>query len=291
MSQHSRINFARLFAVLRAMFDETTPIYDDFHEWRWENYQDLREGRRTNLPLKTWWPKYTDGDFRFELCLGALLVPQVDWDAVRICIENLRNSASSEGLHFSPSSLLEIPEDRFKECIRSSRFLNQKAARIRKLCQLLHREGMDSFFDQQNLGRVLTRAKCGFGPETRDCVLLYAANRPVFVADRYSRMLLGKLGSPVDDYRACQRIYQEGIRRDFDEEDLARILGGYTPEELAYCLPNSPSHPSVPVVLLYQQFHAGIDELGISGRWDELAEHYADRSGVIRQRELDPSGC
>ncbi len=34
----------------------------------------------------------------------------------------------------------------------------------------------------------------GIGPETADCILLYALGRPVFVVDAYTRRLLARLG-------------------------------------------------------------------------------------------------
>ena len=119
----------------------------------------------------------------------------------------------------------------------------------------------------------------GFGSETRDSVLLYAASFPVFVADSYARGLLSVLGVPGKiKYDACQGIFEEGITREFPRRELAMIAREYTPAELAHALPHSPRGVDVPRVLLYQQFHAGIDELGISGRWDAFGEELRRRT-------------
>ncbi len=95
---------------------------------------------------------------------------------------------------------------------------------------------------------------------------------------------------------SCQAIFQEGIARDFSEGELDWIMIEYTPEELRYALPGYPTEmtmvknlegentegrgkrhddvhlESINRVLLNQQFHAGIVELGRSKRWKESGE-------------------
>jgi endonuclease-3 related protein len=221
-------------------------------------------------------PKYTTGDFRLELCLGALLVQQVSWPQVRVCLENLRDCLTHHGAAFDVPGLLSLLQEpeQFARLIKASRFPHQKRESIRTLCTILQATGgVERFFRQApeaDLGAQLQRLKSGFGPETRDCVLLYAANVPVFIADTYARTLLTKLQLTArgNHYAACQRLWQQGIRRDFAVPHLDAIVQDYTPEELQYALCNTPPPEAVLWVLLWQQFHAGIVELGISGRWD-----------------------
>ena len=270
----ARPDFFLVYSVLRQMFDRPTPDYADFDVWRREQYELLLQGRIRNLPLKTWWPKYGLGDFRLELCLGALLVPQVPWPTVRVCLENIIGFLDEGNLGFDVNGLLSIPQASLEELVKPARF-RKKAEWILRFCRFVkeHSGTLPRFFeghDPATLGTLLSSLKAGFGSETRDAVLLYAANAPVFVADAYAREVLRVLGvSQGDDYAAAQRIFEEGLRRDFDAALLQEVVEDYGPVELDYALCNSPNG-DVPRVLLYQQFHAGIDELGISKRWEEF---------------------
>ena len=277
-SMRHHIDFKRVFLLLKEWFDLPTPSYHDFESWRRQTYRDLDAGRIANPPLKIWWPIYTEGDSQLEQCVGALLVQQVSWSYVRICIENISSFLKQEGKVFDLEGLLSIPGDELENLIRPSRFFEQKAERLIQFCQFVKDDaGTITRFFQSNAPPVivqkLTNLKAGFGNETRDCVLLYNASCPVFVADEYARKLLRHLGfSQSISYITCQKIFQEGIQRDFGESDLQLILNNYTPEERRYVLRTAPPHKDAAFVLLYQQFHAGIDELGISGRWEEFAE-------------------
>lgn len=274
---HAKVNFRQIFLLLKQWFDDPTPRDQDFDTWRQHTYEEVRQGTRRNLPLKIWWPKYTTGDFRLELCLGALLVQQVSWPQVRVCLENLHDFLAHHGAAFDVPSLLSLAPEQFASLIKTSRFPHQKREHIRTLCTFLQATGgVEGFFrqaPQDEIGGQLQRLHSGCGPETRDCVLLYAANVPVFIADRYARKLLTTLHITARDaeYAACQRLWGEGIHRDFTTQHLEALVHDYTPEELRYALCNTPPPEAVPWVLLYQQFHAGIVELGISGRWDDFS--------------------
>ena len=73
-----------------------------------------------------------------------------------------------------------------------------------------------------------------------------------------------------ESYGECQKRFDDGIKKDFSPEDLESIKARYTPEELKYSLCNSPVTETIPFVLLYQIFHAGIVELGISKRYADF---------------------
>lgn len=270
-----KVNFRNIFSLLKERFDEPTPEYEDFDCWRFQTYYQLKSGKRNNLPLKTWWPRYTKADFRLELVIGALLIPQVRWHAVMKCIVNTEMFLKNEGKTFSLEGLLSIPQEKLEEIIKPCRYKTEKSRRLLTFCRFVKENygSIDSFFRNRGikeLGSQLSDLKIGFGNETRDCVLLYAANLPVFIADAYARKLLKALNlTRGDNYDECQAIWEEGIHRDFKYDHLDSIVKEYTFEELKYALCNSPEK-NIPLVLLYQQFHAGIVELGISGKWEEF---------------------
>jgi endonuclease III-like uncharacterized protein len=191
-----------------------------------------------------------------------------------VCLENIIGFLDERNRAFDVEGVLSIPQAALEVLVKPARF-RKKAEWILRFCQFVkERSGtIDRFFEHHGpatLGMLLSGLKAGFGSETRDAVLLYAANIPVFVADAYAREVLRVLGIwHGDDYDAARSIFEEGIRRDFSGPLLQRVVEEYRPEELDYALCNSPNG-DVPYVLLFQQFHAGIDELGISKRWEEF---------------------
>ncbi len=53
----------------------------------------------------------------------------------------------------------------------------------------------------------------GVGPETADSILLYAAEKPVFVIDAYTRRTVGRIGiAPSEDtYDAYQQLFMSNL--------------------------------------------------------------------------------
>lgn len=261
-----------MFDLLREWFDDSTPGAMDQEKAAYGKTTDPNDRQSRRISLKTWWPKYTQGDFRFELCIGMLLVHRVAWPQVKLCIQNLDRSLKAGGASFEARALLEIPVADFEAQINASRFPKQKARRIRRFCQfVVESQSLDFIFRRQDLGRQLSDLKTGFGQESRDTVLLYAANQPVFIADAYARKVLQVLGLlQKDDYDLCQNIFQEAIQIDFDAQSIDRIASEYDTDALRYVLCNSTLKKDISLMLLYQQFHAGIVELGKSKRWEEF---------------------
>ena len=335
----SPVNFRDIFFLLREWFDTPTPRYDDFDRYRFQLYDEYSFGypppsppgtrpvaspeseltpntfsptpnSRQRLPLKIWWPHLTSGDYRFELCIGALLVHQTSWRQVEKAIRGIEGYLTHRGEKFTATGAAGIPLSDLEELVRSTGFFRQKARRLQGFSQHVvdHSGTIDEFMTwgrSDNLLSIRSSAQrstrgvggerfgshlrglgMGFGNETRDSVLLYAANIPVFIADAYARKLLGVLGvegldgkEGIDahDYNSCQRIFGEGIRRDFSRDDLQEIISDFTPEERDHALVNSPPEEDVPLILLYQVYHAAIDELGISKRWDAFREELQSR--------------
>ncbi len=272
MTTDAPVNFREMFLLLREWFDGDIQNTTDRFEGVGAQDRKLMDWPVEKVSLKTWWPQYTEGDFRFELCVGILLVHRVAWPQVRTCIKNLDAYVRARGMPFAAEALLTIPVEDFEALVNASRFPKQKTWRIRKFCDFVIKSGgLERVFLAEDLGQQLTDMKCGFGKESRDTVLLYAANRPVFIADAYARKLLQVVGlQQNDDYGVCQNIFQQGIRRDFDHQTIDLIGSEYRPEELQFVLCNSPQPKDIPLMLLYQQYHAGIVELGKSKRWEEF---------------------
>lgn len=136
-----------------------------------------------------WWP----ADSRLEMMLGAILTQNTAWTNVEKAIENLR---ANEALNLDV--LDTVPVEQLAEWIRPSGYFNQKADRIKGvvtiLCQRFDRSLDNLFaFDTPTLRKELLSWK-GIGPETADSILLYAAERPVFVVDAYTKRIMSRHG-------------------------------------------------------------------------------------------------
>jgi endonuclease-3 related protein len=134
-----------------------------------------------------WWPARS----RFEVAAGAVLTQHTAWAGVERAIANLRAARALE-----PRRLLALPPARLGRLIRPAGTYRVKTRRLRALVAFL----VGRFGGRlERLGRAplpalrrdLLRVP-GIGPETADSILLYAAGRPVFVADAYARRVLSR---------------------------------------------------------------------------------------------------
>jgi endonuclease-3 related protein len=153
-----------------------------------------------------WWP----GDSEFEIIVGAILTQSAAWSNVERALANLAAAGA-----LSPEGLAVLSEGELADLIRPSGYYNAKARKLKAFVRLLdERAGRD-------LGRLLALPAAelrtlllgthGIGPETADSILLYAAGRPVFVIDAYTRRTFSRLGlSPeIDSYASWQRQFSE----------------------------------------------------------------------------------
>ncbi len=138
---------------------------------------------------QNWWP----GESPFEVMIGAVLVQNTAWKNVSLAIENLRNADL-----LVPTSLYRAPIPELEELIRPAGYFRMKTRRLRNLLDYLfveHDGSLERMFatDLETL-RTDLLAINGIGPETADSILLYAANKPVFVVDTYTNRVLKRHG-------------------------------------------------------------------------------------------------
>ena len=151
--------------------------------------QQLYEQLYTEYGPQGWWP----GKTRSEMIIGAILTQNTAWTNVEKAIAALhRNKA----LDFE--ALNNIPAEKLAEWIRPAGYFNQKAGYLKAFAQMLCDEfggTLNRLFrlETPELRKTLLAVK-GIGPETADCILLYAAKRPVFVVDAYTRRFLAAHG-------------------------------------------------------------------------------------------------
>ncbi len=158
-----------------------------------------------------WWP----GETPFEVIIGAILTQSTAWTNVEKAIANLKAADALDA-----ASLDAIATDKLAALIRPSGYFNAKAVKLKAFVERLNREhdgSLDRLFelDTSEL-RIELLSIHGIGPETADSILLYAAYRPVFVIDAYTKRIIGRLGiiPSSESYEAFQQLFMERLPQD-----------------------------------------------------------------------------
>jgi endonuclease-3 related protein len=159
---------------------------------------------------QNWWP----ANNRLEVILGAILVQHASWRNAELALEKLRGA----GL-FSLPRLKRTTKDELLRLIRPSGLYRQKAESILAFVLFLdvqHQGSLRRMFKTPTAElRTQLLAIRGFGPETVDSILLYAAGRPTFVVDAYARRALQRHGFLRGDegYSVIARMVEPAAKR------------------------------------------------------------------------------
>jgi endonuclease-3 related protein len=160
---------------------------------------------------QAWWP----GDTPFEVMVGAVLTQNTNWKNVERAIDNLKRAGV-----LSFERLSGLPVDLLAEYIRPAGYFNVKAGRLQNLMVRIEEQyggSLDAMMEEETeaLRQKLLSVK-GIGPETADSILLYAAQRPVFVVDTYTyRILLRHDLIPEDfGYDDIQQLFMDNLEPD-----------------------------------------------------------------------------
>lgn len=158
-----------------------------------------------------WWPAETP----FEVMVGAILTQGAAWGNVEKAIDGLKAAGA-----LSPGALRRLEATELAGLIYPSGYYNAKAKKLKSLADWLEEscgDNLNRLFDGRadSLRRRLL-AIHGIGPETADSILLYAAGKPVFVIDAYTRRILNRLGLKPDEdsYPAYQRLFEDNLPAD-----------------------------------------------------------------------------
>ena len=160
---------------------------------------------------QSWWP----GDSPFEVIVGAILTQSAGWTGVERAIDNLKAADV-----LSPAGLRAVPIEELAVLIRPSVYFNAKSRKLRAFVEHLgehYDDDLDAMFrqDADALRRELLSIH-GIGEETADDIVLYAAGKPLFVIDAYTRRILGRLGitATTERYDAYQSLFMDSLPRD-----------------------------------------------------------------------------
>ena len=155
-----------------------------------------------------WWP----GEGPFEVMVGAILTQSASWKNVEKAILRLKEADA-----LSPGALRSTKPEILAELVRPSGYYRAKARKLQAMSGWLGEAYGDSVEKMSAARSPVLRKQLlevhGIGPETADSILLYAANKPVFVVDAYTRRIIDRLGVPVKGsrYQDYQALFMDAL--------------------------------------------------------------------------------
>lgn len=158
-----------------------------------------------------WWP----GDSPFEVIAGAILTQNTSWANVELAIASLRGHDT-----LSPRGILAISEDDLAALIRPAGYYNTKARKLKVFVDYLfdkHGGRLSHLFAADiDVLRDELLSIWGIGEETADSIILYAAGKPSFVVDAYTRRVFSRLGlcGPDEKYGSLRNFFMANLTPD-----------------------------------------------------------------------------
>ena len=143
-----------------------------------------------------WWP----GEGPFEVIVGAILTQSAAWTNVEKALRNMRAAGC-----WSFPALHGIPQSQLAEIVHPSGYFNAKARKLKAFAAHVVEvySGDLSAMLAQDTGvlRDDLLSIHGIGDETADDIVLYAAGKPSFVIDAYTRRIIDRMGLPPSGKR------------------------------------------------------------------------------------------
>lgn len=171
-----------------------------------------------------WWPVTKENEIipkyhkniklnekqKLEICFGAILTQNTSWKNVEKAIINLNKNDLID-----VKNILNIDNKNLAGIIKSSGYHNQKAKKLKNFCEVLlkkHDGILNKLFknDIKKLREGLLSVN-GIGPETADSIILYAAKKPVFVVDAYTKRVLNRIGFKEKTYEEFQELFMSSL--------------------------------------------------------------------------------
>ena len=161
-----------------------------------------------------WWP--VTGGGRFEIICGAILTQNTQWRNAEKSLVNMK----AKGLWNFPA-VHRVDERPLAEVIKPSGYYNTKARKLKTFAAEVESEhdgSLDAMFDRSVTElRDLLLGIWGIGEETADDIVLYAAEKPTFVIDRYTTRLVDRLGWEVEGrgrYKDYKNLFESLLPAD-----------------------------------------------------------------------------
>ncbi len=158
-----------------------------------------------------WWPAREP----FEVIVGAILTQSAAWTNVEKAISNLRTAEV-----LSPSGLRDLTHEELASLIHSSGYYNVKTKKLQAFVDWLGKQYDDNLETLFTLPADTLREQLlaiyGIGEETADSIILYAAQKPIFVIDAYTRRITSRAGliPASSSYTTLQELFMQHLTPD-----------------------------------------------------------------------------
>lgn len=164
---------------------------------------------------QNWWP-VTSNNPEFEIIIGAILTQNTSWKNVEKAIENLKKEELID-----IKKINKINKNKLSRLIKSAGYFNQKAERLKIFMDYVdknYKNNLKKFLkkDIKNMRKELLSIK-GIGNETADSIILYAAEKPIFVIDAYTKRIFTRVGL-IDEnigYEELQELFHDNLKKDY----------------------------------------------------------------------------
>lgn len=178
-----------------------------------------------------WWP----GDSPDQVAMGAILVQRTTWRQAAAALRNL-----ADGGCICLADIESMDPESLADAIRPAGFFRQKGRYLRALAETVRMNGGDlvdwlsSGSFEHRRGELLDVT--GIGRETADVILLYGAERPVFIVDAYARRIFRRHGIPLADqpYEDLRLRVEREVGR--DPGKLGEFHAGLVETGKRFCL-------------------------------------------------------
>lgn len=171
---------------------------------------------------RNWWPTTLEGELhpkyhgkkptdkqRFEIVVGAILTQNTSWRNVEKAILNLNKEKLID-----VEKLSKINIRKLARIIKPAGYYNQKAWRLKTIANYFLRN--PNILKTKNVKKLRERLLSikGIGPETADSIILYAAEKPIFVIDAYTKRIFSRLGfcNEKCGYDELQNLFMNNLR-------------------------------------------------------------------------------
>jgi endonuclease III related protein len=158
--------------------------------------------------VKNWWP----AESCFEVLVGAVLVQNTRWTNVEKAITCLREQQCLD-----PENLSHINPTDLQNLIRSAGCQSVKARRLMAIASWVVASGglelLETLTTTEMRDALLNVH--GIGEETADAILCFGFARRVFIADKYARTWLLRMGlvseSAARRYSSCRQFAESAL--------------------------------------------------------------------------------
>ena len=170
-----------------------------------------------------WWPvteqgklhpEYSNGPKnekqQLEVVFGAILTQNTSWKNVEKAVVELNKNNLID-----VRKIIKIENKKLANIIKSSGYHNQKAKKLKNFCNFLmeNYNGKLRLLFKKDINKLRKQLLSvnGIGPETADSIILYAARKPIFVIDAYTKRILNRIGCKEKTYEELQNLFMQSL--------------------------------------------------------------------------------